>query len=180
MKRALVLLVIACAPVQSPAPQDLAAKTLVVRDSGQTPFGVCGGVWAGPHEIVTAAHCAGPHIYATDALGSTVTGVEAWRDTERDLAGFDTELEAPAWAHRRWPDRFERLTIVLRDGAKTIGWPAMVLKRAPDWGQVELDGRLAPGDSGSPAFHADGSLACVVTAIALERDTTICAVPPSK
>lgn len=170
----LALVIAACSSQLPEAPPELGRLTVSVRSDGDWP-GWCGGAWSGPREIATAAHCSGPELYAVAYGDVIVRGREVRRDTDRDLALYATDREAPAWTQHRWPDRLERLTMVL--GARALR--TAVRQRATAWGQVDLDFQAIPGMSGAPAFTDDGELACILVARYVDPDYgTACAVLP--
>lgn len=164
MKRLLILLLtlFACTPQTPPSVPNTeppSFPSVAVRASNGQGF--CGGVWIANDRILTAAHCANDHMLAVYEK-QQILGREVWRDDMfLDIAEYATDKTSSHYAKiGDVPSVDNKLTIVMADGGRIVTW---VVGIDLTWKTAQLKWIAPRGASGSPAFHEDGSLACIIT-----------------
>jgi hypothetical protein len=91
-----------------------------------------------------------------------ILGREVWRDDMfLDLAEYATDKASSHYAKvGDVPSVDNKLTIVMADGGRIVTW---VVGIDLTWKTAQLKWIAPRGASGSPAFHEDGTLACIIT-----------------
>ena len=152
---------VACGNVtaSAEASADLAGHTVAVRATD----GWCSGAFVGPGLVLTAEHCAGPETRVCDSRNRCAVAHRVQVAERDDLAWYSTDLAGPSArlaSSTRWG---ETLTVVHHVGSPWSAQRGQVIALHGGWDALELDFRAPRGMSGSPAFRADGSIACIVT-----------------
>lgn len=128
----------------------------VRSDSGN---GFCGGVWVAPDKIVTASHCVGGGMYATNGVSHTY-GRELWRDEFSDLVVYETKTKNQFWAPIGTAGVGDKITITMPPGDHIS---SHVVSFDLRWGGAMLQWAAPFGASGSPVYNSKGELFCIVT-----------------
>lgn len=149
---ALTLLFLGCA-TQHLTPAD----PLVVAVRAQN--GWCSGVWTGPNEVLTAAHCVNTSEAHFAASGKSGDGV-ALPDDFQDLATIASPFTGPAYASTRLPVAGE--TVEIREWHGRIQHTRIVSLDFT-WRTAKISYTPSHGQSGSPVFGADGKVVCILS-----------------
>ena len=131
-------------------------STAVRSDSGN---GFCGGLWVAPNKILTASHCVGGPMYATNGVSHTY-GRELWRDEFSDLVIYEAANQNQFWAPIGNATVGETVMIVMPPGDNI---QSKVLSFDLRWGGAILKWSAPFGASGSPVYNSKGELFCIVT-----------------